>query len=429
MAELIQEPIKSKDELIYAESLYKEDPKDLTEIFLEASGDTYIIRDNLYTLVHTVLSNAQMDRAFKNLVGKYIDRNNDKLKTPGPLYMIPFTDKDKAEFLNIFGLTEKDIVDYVVQITKSISTSDFKYLKNNPIFWLFFCCIRYYTLKKDERGVNTSLAIYALSVYPSIFHKYFKFEVSSPGAMAYTIDNLTNKFIIKQQSHLFGALTYSIQSSYTFLKKAIIDGSDKEAIRFIQRIRNDQNSLIKKISDQYYKNQAAGRTISNALDTGENGEIIDSYANDTSQVEMVTRSITLPLIENGVNLSFAEACAKMSQISISEVRFYLSKIIVNDEFETIEKFIEAILFIWLYEEKKTRKEINSSEFLIWSSQLFRKTNSNNDNISTVKNTLNRWGDMSGLHAKFSREASRINYKKAFFFYFILSIQYFNNSIS
>ena len=63
--------------------------------------------------------------------------------------------------------------------------------------------------------------------------------------------------------------------------------------------------------------------------------------------------------------------------------------------------------------------------LIWSSQLFRKTNSNNENIARIKDTLNKWGDISGLHKKFTREASRINYKRAIFFYFILSIQYYN----
>ena len=53
-------------------------------------------------------------------------------------------------------------------------------------------------------------------------------------------------------------------------------------------------------------------------------------------------------------------------------------------------------------------------------------NSNDKNILTIKNTLNTWGDITGLNQKFTREASRINYKKAIFYYFILSIQYYNH---
>ena len=424
--ELNQKPTDSKDTLLYAENLYTPEEKNETELFLEAAGDTYIIKTKLYPIVESVLSTSIGDRKFKDAVGKFIDRNNDKLKTPGPLYMIAFTDIDKAEFFNIFGISPDDVVKLVIEITSTINASDFKYLKQNPVFWLFLCCIRYYTIKKDVKGVNTALIIYSLSVYPSIFNKYFKYEVSSPGVMAYTIDSLTDKFIIKKQNHIFGALTFSIQNSYKFLQSALIDGSDKECIRFIQRIRNDQNSMIKKISDQYYKNQAKGLSIGTALDTGAEGEIIDSYTNDTSEVESTTRGIILPLLENGVNMNFVEAAAKISQISVSEVRFFMSKILIDEEFESIVKFIEAILFVWLYYEKKARREINSSDFLLWSLQLFRKTNSNDKNIVTIKETLNHWGDMSGLHGKFTREASKIDYKKAFFFYFILAIQYYNN---
>ena len=412
------------DEIIYNKS---PEEYDSAGTFLEAASDaTYIFRDALYQQIATVLSNEIMDRKFKQLIGNFIDKNNSKLRTPGPQYMIAFSDADKRGFYDVLGIEEYEVVDIVTKITSKLNGSDFKYLRSNPMLWLFYYCIRYYTIKKDAKGLNTALAIYALAVYPSVFHKYFKYEVSDTGAMAYTIDNLTQKFIFKQQGHLFGALTFSIQQSYKFLKTGIVDGSDKEAIRFIQRIRNDQNSLIKKIAVQYNKNKDKGLTIATALDTGETGEIIDSYENDTSQVETVVQSIVLPIITNGINLSYAEACAKMSQISISEVRFYLSKIINEDQTEVIKKFIESILFLWLYDEKKTKKEINSSEFLIWSSQLFRKTNSNNDNIARIKETLNLWVDISGLHKKFTREASRINYKKAIFFYFILCIQYYNN---
>lgn len=422
----IEKSLERKDEILYAESLFTKEEKTELEIFLEAADSTYIIRDELYPVVENTLNNPNMDRKFKQLIGDFIDRNNDKLRTPGPQYLIPFGDKDKEGFYQLFGLNEDDVLKLVMKITSNLGSSDFKYLRNNPIFWLFFCCIRYYTLKKDSRGLNTVLAMYALSVYPSTFHKYFKHEVSSPGVMAYTIDHLTNKFIIKQKGHIFGALTFSIQQSFKFLQNGIIDGSDKEAIRFIQRIRNDQNSMIKKICDQYNTNYNKGLSIDTAFDTGAEGEVIDSYVNDTSQVEMVARSIVLPIITNGINLKYVDACAKMSQISVSEVRFYLTKIIVNEQSEKIEKFVEAILFLWLYTEKKSKKEINSSEFLVWSSRLFRKTNSNDSNILTIKTTLNEWGETSGLHQKFTREASRINYKKAIFFYFILSIQYYNN---
>lgn len=400
------------------------------DLFIENVTElTYVTKEELYPKIEAVLSQPQGTRKFNELVGKFIDRNSAKLRTPGPQYLIVFGDTDKKEYFELFHLQENEIRTMVTKITKIISsgTSDFKLLRDNPIFWILYCCIRYFTLKKDGKSLNSALAIYSLTVYPSIFSKYFNFGVSSPGTMDYTIDHLTGKFLIKQKHHIFGALTYSIQNSYQFLKNGFTDMPDTEVIRFIQRIRNDQNSMIKKICNQYTINHKKGLTIKGTLDDAINdGATVDDTQNNTSIVEYISRKVTLPTITNGVDLKRAEVCAKLTGISISDTRFYLTKIITDDHLDDIQKFVESILFVFLYEDKKTAEDINSSQFLTWASALFRKTNSNNENIRNVKHFLDKWAEESGVHEKFQREASRINYKRAIFFYFIISIQYYNN---
>ena len=147
-------------------------------LFLEATNKetkSSIILERLYPKVKDVLSTPQGDRKFKILVGSFMDRNQDKLYTSGPVYLIPFTDKDKEEYFDLFNTSSKEIKTMVKEILKGLnSTSDFKYLNNNPIFFLFYCCIRYYYMSKNEKGVNTALAIYALAVYPSVFSLSFR---------------------------------------------------------------------------------------------------------------------------------------------------------------------------------------------------------------------------------------------------------------
>lgn len=435
-----------QDPVIYAEESYKnpmylsehtlyvEDYSGIELDFLFEATDlskSYIIRDNLYPKVRAVLKTSVGDMRFKQTVGKYVDKNSQKLHTPGPQYLVPFGDIDKGMFYKIFDITEEEINGYskqIIDILKgSATTTNFQLLKNNPIFFLFYCCIRYYTIEtKDVRGLNTALIIYALCVYPSIFSKYFKYGVSDVGAMLYTVDNLTEKFILKKTGHVFGMLTTSIQSSYSFLKDFMEDGSDKEVVRFIQRIRNDQNSLIKKICDNYTKNHAAGRTVNTVKDQFGDSPVMDGNENNTTLVSTITSKVAIPLITNGIDLKRAEICAKLAKISISDTRFYLSKIVTGKNESSVQGFIESILFLFLYTDQKQPVDINSSYFLVWASELFRKTNSNDANIARIKTILDEWAETSGVHAKFKREASRINYKKAIFFYFILSIQAYNN---
>ena len=399
---------------------------DNEEYLMEAGVNTYLTISEIYPKVEEVVSTPNGDRQFKKLVGSYMDRNSEKLHTSGPVYLIPFGDTDKGEYFKLFNTSAKELTTTIDKVINAIGTkSEFKLLRGNPIFWLFYCCIRYYKLHNDEKGLNTALAIYALSVYPSIFSRLFKYGANE-AVMQYTMDHLSEKFIMKQQGHVFGGLFESIKHSYAFLSPFMADGNDKEVIRWIQRIRNDQKSMLSKICDQFMKNYQKGLRVISSKDS--NGEIVldmDSQ-NKTSTVEYVGRKVTLGLLTQGINLTRASQCAKISGVSISDTKLYISKIITDKYSDDIQAFVESVLFLYLYDENKKPEDINSRYFLHWAEELFRKTNSNNDNIRNIKQTLDKWAEETGVHDKFKREASRVNYKKAIFFYFILSIQTYNN---
>ena len=402
------------------------DFEDLESYFKESEESTFIIRDAIFPIVESVLSTPQGDRKFRKLVEDFINKNSSKLHTSGPVYMVPFTDKDKEDFFNCFNTDKRELLKPINEMTKIVNDkANWRLLKQNPIFCLFYECIRYYTLKRDNTGVNIALAIYALSVYPSVFSNIFKYG-ANPDIMQYTIDNLTAKYIIKQAGNIFSALMMSIQNSYKFLRDGFADSPDVEVIRFIARIRNDQKSMLKNIANNYYDNHEKGLRVKTQSETYGNDQLIDDNLNNTSVVEDVTRKITISLITNGVDMTRASAAAKIAGVSISDLRFYLSKIVVEDRTMELQKFVESILFIFLYQEHHKPNEINEKKFLQFAMELFRRTNSNDINIVTIKDSLQKWSDDTGVTTRFKRLASQINYKKGIFMYMILCIQYYNN---
>ena len=387
--------------------------------------DSTIIRDELYPKISAVLSTPAGDKKFKQLVGSFIDKNSAKLRTAGPQYLITFGDIDKAQHFNLFKITETEVVGLIKKITDQISkTTDFKLLHQNPIYTVFYCCVRYYTLKKDQKGINTALAIYALANYPLVFKTFFKYEPNE-SVMQYTMDNLSEKFLMKQAGNLFDGLMRSIQHSYDFLGPYMKEGKDKEVVRFIQRIRNDQKSMIKNICDQYMKNHRQGNRVKLTKDASDDIQVDVDTINNTSQVEIIADNIVNQIITNGLDMKRVSYAKEIGDVGLSDARLYLSKIITTDYTKDIRAFIHSILFLYLYDEHKTKQDINSTEFIGWSTKLFKKTNSNNANIKCIKETLDKWAEEVGVHAKYKREGSRINYKKTIFWYFILSIQYYN----
>lgn len=417
--------IKTKKKIKnYNESYTLEAGKDIT---------SKIILERLYPRVKDVLSTPQGDRKFKIMVGSYMDRNQDKLYEVGPNHLIPFTDQQKNEYFDLFNVDKKEIMEMTKEILKQLgSSSDFKYLNNNPIFFLFYCCIRYYYITKNDKGLNTALAIYALSVYPSVWSVYFKYP-PNPGVMQYTVDHLTEKYILKQAGNIFNALFTSINRTFTTYSTkdtergfiSIVEASDKEVIRFIQRIHNDQKSMIRNIVDMYMINHRKGLRISDNLESQDSITIDPDKENNSSVVDSVTNKVLIPIISNGVNLKIVTQSKDLAQISLVECRYYISKILIDKYTDDIRRMIQAILFRFLYDDKNRREDINSSKYLVWCSQLFRQTNSKNENVKIIKDTLDKWSEETGIHAKYKREATRVNYKKAIFFYFCISIQYYN----
>lgn len=396
--------------------------------YMEATALGHMMRDYLEPIVQGTLSVPQNDRKFKQEIGNFINRNITKLTESGPMDLIPFGDIDKKTFFDIFKLEDVEVVEKTKEMTKQLNSNakDFKYLHGNPILLLFYFCIRYYYLKKDSKALNSALSIYALAVYPSIFSRLFRYGVKKP-VMQYTMDNLTDKFLMKKKGNLFATLVESIQRSFKFLEPNFKEANDVEVVRFIQRIRNDQKSMLKKIANEYYKNNDKGLAISVNNDIyDDNTPILDDVTNATSQVENISQKVLLPILTNGVDITRAEMAAKICGIGISDCRYYLTMILIDKNSDSLQKFLESVLFLYLYDAHKRPQDINSSYFLSWGMSMFKKTNSNNTNIKLIKSTLDIWAEDSGIHAKYHREASRVNYKKAIFFYILLSIQRYNN---
>ena len=394
------------------------------ELFTEASNETYYIRDQIYPRIEAVLNTPSGDRAFKNIIGGFLDRNSAKLHTAGPQYLIPFTDRDKEEYYKLFNIRPEEIKKVAKEMTKAINDkANFLLIVNNPIFIIFACTNRFYGRKRDEKSMRLSLAAMAVAQYPSMYSKYFKFDPNEE-VMNYTIDNLSNKFIIKRSSHVFGLLMTTITQCYTFHKTGVEKGSDMEFVRYIMRIRNAYNSNLKKIASNFMENYKKNLTVHTTVDSFDDNSVVD-IENDSNKVQAVCEKVTMALIVNSIDLPIATAAAKSCGVSVNDIRNYLTIILTEKNTQQMKSFIESILFLYLYDAKRNLREINSKAFLEFSLALYKKTNSDNKNIKNIKRILDEWGVMVGLNKSFSRVATLINYKRALYIFFVLAIQKYN----
>src|SRR5699024_1271989 len=134
----------------------------------------------------------------------------------------------------------------------------------------------------------------------------------------YVVDQATEKYTIKRSGNVQGMLETSIESAYDFLNVTMKDMNDSDVIRWIQRIRNDQNSLLKKISNIYMTEYRKGTSI--ALQKNEimnaEGNLENDFSaiNNTSIVDDTVQRIVNNIIITGIDISYINSVATLSQI-------------------------------------------------------------------------------------------------------------------
>lgn len=400
------------------------DDSEGTALFTEASIEhSFQLKDLMEKKIFDALSDPVKRRKYTHIQSDYIDRNAEKLATAGPQYLIVFGTKDHNEYYELFGINKDEIVATLKDVLKKSGVNpDAKFLTQNVILHVLYFCIRYFTLNKDEKGVNSTLGIYALGVYWSTFTKYFPKGVIEP-VMAYTIDNMTDKFAIKKAGNIFNALMMSIQQSYSFHKRRFLMGGDDDVCAWCQRIKNDQNSMFRKIANQYMENYRAGNAVTTRNDEyDDDTPIIDDVENATTKISTLSAAIVPQMISNGVDLRLAMASAKFAQISVSDCREYLTELITDKYLADIESIVQSTLYIFLVSDQRSSREIKSQYFLNWGYNLFKKTNSKDPNILNINAILEKWASESGIYERYHGKGTRINYRKAIYLYIILTIQ-------
>lgn len=379
-----------------------------------------VLITDLYPKVEKGLTDKNNVKKYEQLIGSYIDRNSEVLSAIGPTKMVLFTDK---EMLPVYQICETSPTEVKSIKNKAPDIKSSGQVLNIPFNTLMSMVIRYFTIKKDERLLKLSMLYLSLSMYPSVYTKYFKFEPNE-NIMNYTINNLSNRFTLKKTGNWLTTIDDTCFGAYELHKNGIISGEDKNIVQFILAIKTRFNNMTRKIANEFYKNHKEGNYLNTELDSKDE----DNYHEADSSTYLVNRltdNVTLKLIVEGPPIKLITAAAKANQVSVNELRNQITTMINNEHKEQIRTVIESILFLFLFDNKNKSEEINSDKFLIYCLDIYKRSNTTDPNIVKIKDILNSWLDELGMYKKTQRLATINNFRKAMYTFFVMSIMYFN----
>lgn len=383
--------------------------------------DTVLLTE-LYPYVEKAFSDKQNVLSLEKMIGKFIDKNAEKLSAIGPTEMIYHADIDKEPIYKMVGVTEsfvKSLKNRSKDIKSDGSTMVYPFNSLMPMI------IRYFILSKNNAMLRMCVSYLALSIYPILYFKYFKYGVNE-NVMNYTINNLSNKYKIKQTGNLFVAIAETADGAYALHTKDLIRGNDKDVVDFVLSLRTRLNSFLKKISNEYYKNHESKKYLNTDMESNDP----DNYREADSSVYAINRIVektTLKLIVDGPSIKLISIAAKNNQVSVNELRNYINTMLNNDKKEDIKKIIESILYIFVIDLKNDIADINSDKFLIECLDIYKRSNTVDKNVVAIKKILDSWLEELGTYKKTQRLATINNFRRALYTFFVISIEFANIS--
>ena len=219
------------------------------------SADKFII-NNIEKQVSTNVS--KNVTKIQPIVKKYIDRNNEILYDIGPIKRILFLESDKEEIFKMAGVAPSTITNLI----KESPYIDKKWkISGNAFNMLSVIIIRDLELKGKRREAESILIYLTLAMYSSVHFKFFPKGEPNANIMAYTVNNLSNKYLIKQEGNLFKAIyKTAIKSHQTYLDD-LKKGTDADLANYVNNLRIRLDNLIKNIAVEFYKNHENGNYL------------------------------------------------------------------------------------------------------------------------------------------------------------------------
>lgn len=347
-------------------------------------------------------------------IRKFIDSRSETLTAPGPSKRLYFNDKEREKICKLAGITLADC-------QKALDECPLKegwFKLDKPFHIACVLMIHFYQVNKRPKELNMCVLILSLSLYASLHYKWFRYV--NENIMSYTINNLSNKFKIKQLGSLMNALIYTVNTAHETYVEDIDSCSDEAIRKYIRDINTRINGFLRNIANEYYENWKAGNYLNTEEDNydDENFYVTD---NNSMVINRIADNISLQLVSQGLNHTHAERAAKMSQVSVVALKNAIIEISNNYDKE-INELITNLLQVYLLEGKNPPRSIRSQHFFNQCMMIYLKSNTSDESILRIKFLLDKWlTATSPAYNKTERIATKNNFRRAVYFYFVYRI--------
>jgi hypothetical protein len=379
---------------------------------------TKIIHERFFDIVNkNVIKN---ERNIKLEIGKFLDFNSEALYSKNMGDYIIFNKILENKIWEYCGIQEEEM-QLAIKDTKLTDKKWFQ--RNRAIYPLLMLMQKSFLKNKKIKEQRLILYFMTIILYSGRQKKFFQFvgSTSFDNCMEYTVNNLSNKFLLKQKGNIDGALDVTLETCLNTYKDLIKSDFDIDQLDFINYLLTRIHNLVKGIANLFYINNKSKKYFNYEKDTDEEGQLLDN-SNLSAGVERISNNTYNKLKTDSMNLKAIRILARSNKIAESELMLLVENITKNETIH-LKNIVTLLLTIFLSDNRQQEEDICSSKFILISLNTYSKSNTNEKNVLELKKVLEiLLKKNSNLYTKTQRVATKINLKKAFFLYIASQVQ-------
>lgn len=369
-------------------------------------------------------------------VARYRDRNIEVLSAPTLVDYSIFSNEDQKIVWKVTDIDEADVDAEIKKLKTEIHdgcvhkgykppTESFKNLTAFRVCMLLI--MRYYLERGEKDKLAEACSYTGYSMFYTLFRNFFPYGIR-PETMAYTMSTMTKKHKLKQQKDVDGLLEYGIERCVVAYRQRIMDCTDHDIIYVINQFKSRLRDYFRSIASKYHENDKKKEAVfisTSAVASGDEGdetEFIDrgSKAGDIEKyaTQYTTRFFQKPLDEE--ILTYA---AKLGEVPRQEIKNALTTLRSDRaRIHELKTFYECLFYLYLANDDSHDLNPHSKKFLAAMDAVYKKGNSHDKNIVTVKGYLDSWLTATSASYREATRASKINgFRKAIYEYFIFAV--------
>lgn len=376
------------------------------------------------------------DRALCASIVAYRDKNIDILSSPYLLNYTKFNKEDSDPLYMATGVSEaamdqtvEELKGYIRDNCIAIGIKPPDFANITGFRMLLLLAMRYYLERGEQEKLDLMCHYMAYSMFYTAYYNFFRNTVPRRETMVYTINNMSNKYKLKQQKNLDEMLSYPVKLCMETYKKRLLDCTDQDLMYIIAQIKSRIRDLIKNIKAAYVENDNA----KNAIFTSK--EILDGMGEDGSDsgfverastsgdIERLSQQYTTRFFQKPVDDQIVLMVSKMNEVSKNEItNALLSLKSDSNHIPEVKTFHDCLFYIYLNEEGTALADVHSKNFMASMDAIYKKGNSKDENILKIKQIIERWlQECSRSYREINRLATLNSFRKAIYQYFIFTI--------